>query len=110
MSFSAFAANSSFVGNYKCTRSDNKTSPLTVSSTGETLNFQWTNDNGYPVMYGTGVMTKSMNNIASVVFWDVKDNTKYGNELFEVKSDGSLAGTWTMQSDNVTGTETCTKS
>lgn len=109
MSFSALAA-SPIVGNYKCQRSDNKSAPLTVSATGETFTFQWTNDKGYPIMYGTGVMTKGMNNVASVVFWDTKDNSNYGNELFEVKSDGSLEGTFTMQSDDKVGQETCTKS
>lgn len=105
----------SVVGNYKCNRMDptsnsTVTYPLSVSSTGDTYTFQWMGTNNYPVTYGTGVSLKDVNNVISVVFWDAKDNTSFGNEMFVLQSDGSLNGKYVMQSDTKVNTETCTKS
>ena len=102
-------ADPTIVGNYNCQRTDATGStsslPLTVSQTGDTFTFQWNNANGYPTAYGTGVMTKSLNNMVSVVFWDAKDQNTYGNELFMMKPDGSLSANWTLQSDSKVGSE-----
>lgn len=109
----ASTSKSNLVGEYKCNRTDamgrTTQAPLSISGTGETYTLQWANPNGYPLMYGTGVMTKGMDNAMSVVFWDAKNTEVYGNELFVLKSDGSLSGTFVLQSDTKLGSETCTK-
>lgn len=102
------------LGNYQCqqTGSSNNTTSysLTVSKAGDTYTFEWADNTGDPVYYGTGVMIGSLPNAISVSFWDPKKPDMIGIEVFELKSDGSLDGNWTLQSDNRIGGETCTKS
>lgn len=103
----------SLVGSYQCKRTDTSNNtvsyPLTIKATGGTYYLQWDDANGFPAMYGTGVMSPSFNNLLSVVFWDAKEDTKYGGELFTIGSDGSLSSSWAYQSAKQMGTEACTK-
>lgn len=107
------AATSSAQGDYQCQRADasNNTSASTLSITKgkDTYTFEWDDSNGDPILYGTGVMVGSLPNAISVSFWDPKKPDAIGVEVFELKSDGSLQGNWTLQSDNKLGSETCTK-
>ncbi len=107
-------ADASIVGNYQCQRTDASGSAnsygLTVKASGDTYAFEWDNSSGYPQVYGTGVVHSKMPNAASVSFWDAKDSNNYGVEFFSVKSDGSMSGTWAVQSANQTGSDSCTKS
>ncbi|WP_115709575.1 hypothetical protein [Legionella sainthelensi] len=107
------AATPSAQGDYQCQRADasNNTSASTLSITKgkDTYTFEWDDSNGDPILYGTGVMVGSLPNAISVSFWDPKKPDALGVEVFELKSDGSLQGNWTLQSDNKLGSETCTK-
>ncbi|KTD60302.1 hypothetical protein Lsan_2080 [Legionella santicrucis] len=100
-------------GDYQCQRADsaNNTSASTLSVTkgNDTYTFEWDDSNGDPILYGTGVMVGSLPNAISVSFWDPKKPDALGIEVFELKSDGSLQGNWTLQSDNKLGSESCTK-
>lgn len=111
LSLNTFADN--LAGNYQCTRTDpsnnTTTYPLTITSTDETYTLQWSDSSGNPVIYGTGVVSPSINNALSVVFWDVKNPSNFGDALYSIKPDGSLNGVWIVQSTTQTGTETCQK-
>ncbi len=116
LSMTAYAQSNTIAGNYQCQRTDAQnnatSSPLNISSTGDTYTLQWTDSNGYPTIYGTGATSSAsgLNNLLSVVYWDAKNADNYGNELFTIKPDGSLQGEFVVQSANKIGTETCTKS
>ncbi|KTC88426.1 hypothetical protein [Legionella cincinnatiensis] len=101
-------------GDYQCQRADpsnnTSTSTLSVTKGNDTYTFEWDDSKGDPILYGTGVMVGSLPNAISVAFWDPKKPDAIGIEVFELKSDGSLQGNWTLQSDNKLGSETCTKS
>ena len=113
LTMSVYADTSSIVGNYKCQRTDPTSNavsyPLGIKATGTTYTLEWDSDNGYPAMYGTGVMNPTTSNLIAVSFLDAKDPNNYGIELFQVKPDGSLQANWTVQSTTQVGTETCTK-
>ena len=117
MSVSAFSAAANLpdvTGNYQCQGYDpygksNYSNPVSVTKNGETYSFQWLSSKGYPFILGTGVFNKNVNNVISVVFWDPKKADYFGTELFEIKSDGSLQAFWTLQAENLIGTESCTK-
>jgi hypothetical protein len=112
LSLNVFANN--VAGNYQCTRTDannvTNTYPLTITITGGTYTLQWQDANGFPTLYGTGVMAPNINSALSVVFWDAKSSDVYGNELFSIKPDGSLSSSWALQATKQVGTETCKKS
>lgn len=102
-------------GHYECQGYDpygksNYSNPVTVTRNGETYSFQWLSSKGYPFILGTGVFNKNISNAISVVFWDPKKQDYFGTEIFEIKPDGSMQATWTLQGENAVGTETCTKS
>jgi|SRR5579885_1809417 hypothetical protein len=112
LSINAFA---DVAGNYQCTRTDpnnsNTSYPLSITKTGDTYTLQWADANGFPTVYGTGVLISANSGSAlSVVYWDSKDSNVFGGEVFAVKPDGSLSGTWALQSTNKLGTEACKKS
>lgn len=100
-------------GDYQCQRADassnTSTSTLSITKGNDTYTFEWDDNNGDPVLYGTGVMVGSLPNAISVSFWDPKKPDAIGIEVFELKSDGSIQGNWTLQLDNKLGSETCTK-
>lgn len=119
LSFTAYAAGGdaaapSITGNYECQRTDTSSNTssysLSVTKNGDGYTFEWDNANGYPYLYGTGLMHPDKNNLVGVSFTDPKDNTNYGAEMIEIKSDGSLQANWVIQSANQVGSETCTKS
>ncbi|VVC75590.1 hypothetical protein AQUSIP_08800 [Aquicella siphonis] len=113
-STAAAAKNPDIVGNYQCHGYDpfGKTeyaNPVTVTKNGDTYSFQWLTSKGYPFILGTGVFSPDVSNIVSVVFWDPQKADYFGTEVFTVGANGSLNATWTLQGDNLVGTESCTK-
>lgn len=107
-------ATSSFVGEYVCKGHDpihnnDYTNNLTITSTGSTYTYQYANDNGYPIEYGTGVANNGLPDSMAIAIWDAKDNDKKGILLYKRNADGTLEGQWTMRMETKIGTETCTK-
>ena len=104
----------SIAGSYNCkwngTLLNNSNFSLSLAKTDDTYNFQWDNDTGTPVMYGTGLTGSDINNLLTSSFWGVSDNTLAGVLSVTVKPDGSLQGSWISQSGKDTGTVECTKS
>lgn len=116
VTMTAYADNTgtkTLVGNYQCQRTDANNSvnsyTLAITDNGSTYTLEWDNANGYPVLYGTGVIHPDMKNLLSVSFSDPKNADTYGIELFAIKPDGSLQSNWALQSANQVGSETCTK-
>lgn len=116
MAYAATSTNSgssSLLGNYQCKRTDasGKTTeyPLLINKNGDAYTFEWDNDSGYPAIFGTGVMHPTVTNVASVSFADPKNISTFGVELFSIQSDGSLQGSWALNTSNQLGSETCTK-
>jgi hypothetical protein len=102
------------VGDYQCKGYDpyGKNSygnPVRVTKNGETYSFQWLTSKGYPFILGTGVLHPDLSDVISVVFWDPKKADYFGTEIFSIKPDGSLSATWTLQGENLVGTENCVK-
>lgn len=117
LSLTAYADSTStpsLAGNYQCQRTDASgnanTYPLTITVSGKVYSFEWDNTNGYPVLYGTGLMHPNKSNVISLSFSDPKNADNFGAEIIEIKSDGSLQANWVVQSANQIGSETCTKS
>lgn len=111
---SSASSSSSFTGNYKCQRTDasgtTTSDTLAITNSGKVYSFEWDSANGYPVLYGTGVMHPNKDNLITLSFSDPKNADNFGAEFFELKSDGSLQANWVVQSANQLGSETCTKS
>lgn len=109
-------ADTNIVGSYQCkgfdpfhSKTANYSNPVNITKNGDTYSFQWLHANGYPYIYGTGIMHKDIPNVITVVFWDPTQEDYIGIESYDIKSDGTLQGAWTLKSENKTGTETCTK-
>jgi hypothetical protein len=102
----------SVVGNYKCKRTDATSYtvnyPLSITKTGDTYTLEWSDSDGNPVMYGTGVINPNMTNVLTSSYWNIA-NTDTGVESFAINTDGSLKANWLAQSGKNSGTETCTK-
>lgn len=99
-------------GNYKCKGSDpfaniNYEGTLVIHATGDTYSFSWDyGDNGKNV--GTAIHNKENNSLAAI-FWSDEDKKYVGVQSYQIKSDGSLDGSWTLKNAKKTGTETCEK-
>lgn len=99
------------VGNYKCSVFDPKKNShydenLTVAKTGDTYRLQYyPPDSSIPYELGTGILS---GDAFAVISWD-PTTTWSGPEVFAVKSDGSLEGTWATMGKTLLGTENCTK-
>lgn len=107
------SADASFLGKYACKGHnpyDNSdySMLLEVTKTGDTYTFTWTDSNGYPVEYGTGVTNPSLPNMIAIIFWNGKDTERKGIVLYESTADG-LKGTWTYKTESKSGTESCTR-
>ena len=104
----------SIAGDYQCQRTDasNETTtyPLSITKTNDTYTFEWADNSGNPVFYGTGVSHSNLPNVIASSFWDPKNPDTQGIEMIEVKPDGSLQASWVLQSNNQIGSEDCTKS
>lgn len=103
----------SIVGNYTCQRTDgsgNASTPtLSISSTGSTYTLEW-DTNGSPILYGTGIIHPGAPNALSVVFMDAgKSADSFGDEIFQIKSDGTLSGNLISRTGTTLGTESCKK-
>ena len=112
----ALTAHADVTGNYQCKGTDpftkdaaNYSNPLKITKNGDTYAVQWLHSNGYPYIYGTGVMHKDLPNVFSVVFWDPASKDYMGVQQYQIMSDGSLQATWTLKATDKTGTENCTK-
>jgi hypothetical protein len=104
-------------GTYKCSGYDpydktNYTENIVLKKNGDsTYNVQLIHsDSVVPYNLGTGVAMQGVNNAISYTYWDPQKPTVMGTEIFEVKPDGSLVGSWTSSGTNWVGTENCTKS
>lgn len=104
------------VGSYTCKGTDpfstttpNYTNTVNVTKNGDTYSFQWLDANGYPYIYGTGLIHKDLPDVVSVLSWDPTHEDYLVTVAYEIKSDGSLQGIWTLKSGSQTGTENCTK-
>jgi|GEM_PF-2292061 hypothetical protein len=104
----------SIVGSYQCQRIDSSNTttsyPLAIKSNGSIYTLEWENSAGFPALYGVGLMHPSMNNVLGAKFFDPKDSSIFGVEVFNLKPDGSLSANWAVQSTNQVGSETCTRS
>jgi hypothetical protein len=110
----AFADTTNFSGTYTCKGHDpfqnlDYSKKLSISTAGDTYLFQWLDEKGNPTAYGTGVSNPNLQNTVGVGFWDAKNEDTAGAAIFQLGTDGSLQGTWTLKTENKQGTETCTK-
>lgn len=103
-------------GEYTCTGSD----PFTTNNAfSESLYFTKSGDtyqvkavptgDTFPYFFGTLVTNKNIDNAVAGVYWNVKDQSGFGTELFTIKPDGSLDAVFVGYGRDKTGTETCTK-
>lgn len=104
-------------GTYTCTGQDPFSTPpsytekLVIKKNGDTYRIQLIGINSVlPYNLGTAVFNKNIDNAFSFVFWNLKDTTNFGPEIFIIKPDGSLDGVFTEHNKNKSGTENCTKS
>lgn len=101
------------VGNYTCKRVNANGQfsnyAVSITKTDATYTFQWSENNGNPVMYGTGLIQSKSPDVVATTFWNVTNDENTGIEIFAIKPDGSLQGDWLLQSTNDNGTETCTR-
>lgn len=63
----------------------------------------------FPYFLGTAMFSKNIDNAFAEVYWNIKDPTGFGTELFTIKPDGSLDAVFVGYGRDKTGTETCTK-
>lgn len=107
-------SSASIVGSYACKGHDpinnnDYNNKLSVTKTGDTYSFQWTDDNGYPMAYGTGILNTNLKNIITVGFVDAKATDRKGILIYQISGDGSLQARWTLKTETKVGTETCKK-
>lgn len=112
-SSSLYAIPPDITGTYQCNGYDpfgkvTYTNPLAITRINDTYNFQWIATTGSPLVLGTGLFHKNMDNAIAVVFWDPRQNDYFGTEIFQVLPDGTLNANWVLQGQNLIGTETCT--
>lgn len=109
---SSYAIAADVVGEYKCSVFDPKKNShydekLSITKTGDTYRVQFYPPDGtIPYILGTGIVN---DNAFAILNWD-PSSTWVGSELFLIKTDGSLDGTWATTNTTLLGTETCTKS
>lgn len=112
-SISVFA-DTNIVGSYNCQRTDasgaSTSYPMSIKKTADTYTFEWDDSSGNPGMYGTGIMHPNVTTMVSTSFWDITNSDVSGVMLYAIKPDGSLQGSWIMQSGKSSGTEVCKKS
>lgn len=101
-------------GKYTCSGANSDgssayTSPLEIQKRGNFYSFQWlSNDTGFPTDIGTGIFNSDIPNAIAVVFKDVKNDKSVAVAFYQIKSDGSLQGTWGFLGDKNGGNEKCT--
>src|SRR5579885_1115785 len=113
----AFATPADISGNYQCTYYDlgdtskMYTEKMTIKKNGTVYNVQvFGKDAVIPYELGTAIFNTEVDNAFAFVFWNIKDSTTYGSEIFVIKSDGSLDGAFSYNNNNnKPGIETCTK-
>lgn len=103
-------------GTYTCTGQDPLSTPpefsekLILKSNGDTYSVKAISTNSViPWGLGTAIFKKDVNNAFAYVYWNLKDPTSFGSELFIIKPDGSLDGVFSDNNKNKPATETCTK-
>jgi hypothetical protein len=115
-STSVLASPPDISGTYICTGSD----PFTTNNAfSESLVFTKNGNNykvkaipagdTFPYFLGTAVVNKNIDNAFAGVYWNIKDSSGFGTELFTIKPDGSLNAVFVGYGRDKTGTETCTK-
>lgn len=107
--------NTDLSGSYICqgTTPDNvayQDTQVTITKSDQTYQLTWKNKK-YGDFKGTGIVNPSDNSITSA-FYNVKKNSepvKNGIIIYKADSNGGLTGTWTFNSNNKLGSETCKK-
>lgn len=100
-------------GNYYCKGYDPYSNlkyggPVVIKKTSrDTYGFTW--NLGENQFYsGTGLLDEDKNTLG-VVFFNNQSISSAGVALYQILSDGSLRGQWTMNKDTKIGTENCVK-
>lgn len=112
----ALAAPPDISGSYNCSGNDPLSTPppfsekLVFTKNGSTYNVQAipTGD-ALPYFLGTALFTPGVDDAFGEVYWNVKDSTSFGTELFTIKPDGSLDAVFVGYNRDKLGTETCKK-
>lgn len=103
-----------FSGTYKCDGYDpyNKNnysySHATFTKNDNVYNVQWQDDNGNPVMLGTGIMNSNVPDAIAILYSSPKKDY-YILGLYKKNADGTLQSTWVSGGSKLIGTETCKK-
>lgn len=115
-SFSLFPllvqADIDITGPYKCMGKDPFTKndysiDLVISQTGGTYHFKW--GTAGKEFSGTGLFSKSVNNIVAVEFWNPQNENSSGVVVYQVQPDGTLNGDWAVADQALVGVEICKK-
>jgi len=103
-----------FSGNYKCQGYDpyNKQNysyaKVTFVKNDTVYNIQWQDENGNPIMLGTGLVNPNvMDSLAVIYSTPKKEFFNLGN--YKRNPDGSLQSTWISEGNKLIGNETCNK-
>jgi hypothetical protein len=112
-SSSVYAIPPDITGNYRCNGYDpygkiSYTNPITITQVNNVYNFQWLATSGNSLILGTGLFNKNVDTVLSVVFWDPKEPSYFGTEIFQILPDGTLNANWVLQGHNLIGSESCT--
>lgn len=102
------------IGYYTCNRSDanehiSSSAVLTVLPYGNNNDVRiliWTDERGFPIIHGLGLLSSKLPNSVSVEFTYGPNQIK-GLAIYNIQSDRTLQGYWMMMDGSKSGKEIC---
>jgi hypothetical protein len=100
----------SYLCHYSTPPSSSGTETLIFTKNGDAYIFKDVGNGVVANFIGTAIFNKDINNAFGIVYWNIKDPSRFGNELMTIQTDGSFEGVFIDFDKKKPSTESCTKS